>query len=77
MSTVCFLGDTLSGCVTQDPKVGSLGTCAIHPTHLWISRILLSVWFTWSLVFVSRPGAGICYIILLVLGWGGVGRKHN
>ena len=27
------LGNTLSGCVTQDPKVGPLEACAIHPTH--------------------------------------------
>ena len=27
------LGNTLSGCVTQDPTVGPSGTCAIHPTH--------------------------------------------
>ena len=28
------LDNTLSGCVTQDPRVGSSEACAIHPTHL-------------------------------------------
>ena len=27
------LGNTLSQCVTQDPKVGPSEACAIHPTH--------------------------------------------
>ena len=27
------LGNTLSECVTQDPKVGPSETYAIHPTH--------------------------------------------
>ena len=27
------LGNTLSGCVTQDPRVGPSEACAIHPTH--------------------------------------------
>jgi len=27
------MGNTLSGCVTQDPRVGPSETCAIHPTH--------------------------------------------
>ena len=27
------LGNTLSGCVTQDPRVGPSESCAIHPTH--------------------------------------------
>ena len=25
--------DTLSGCVTQDPRVGSSEGCGIHPSH--------------------------------------------
>ena len=28
------LGNTLSGCVTQDSRVGPSEACAIHPTHL-------------------------------------------
>ena len=27
------LGNTLSGCVTQDPKLGPSDACAIHLTH--------------------------------------------
>ena len=27
------LGNTLSGCVTKDPKVGPAEACAIHSTH--------------------------------------------
>ena len=27
------LGNTLSGCVTQDPRVGPSEACAVHPTH--------------------------------------------
>ena len=27
------LGNTLSGCVTQDPRVGASEASAIHPTH--------------------------------------------
>jgi len=26
-------GNTHSGCVTQDPRVGTSEACAIHPTH--------------------------------------------
>ena len=27
------LGNTLSGCITQDPRVGPSEACAIYPTH--------------------------------------------
>jgi len=27
------LGNTLSGCVTWDPRVGPSEACAVHPTH--------------------------------------------
>jgi len=27
------LGNTLSGCVTQDPREGPSEACVIHPTH--------------------------------------------
>ena len=27
------LGNTLSGCVSQDPSVGPSEACAVHPTH--------------------------------------------
>ena len=27
------LGNTLRGCVTQDPRVAPSKACAIHPTH--------------------------------------------
>ena len=65
------LGDRLNGCVTQDPSVGPSEVCAIHSTHA-DSRILLSAWYL----------AGVCFrgwymLYLLVLGSGGVRRKHN
>ena len=31
------LGNTHSGCVTQDPRVGPSETCAIHTTHPVVS----------------------------------------
>ena len=37
------LGNTLSGCVTQDPKVDASEASAIHPTHtnvcVWPTRL--------------------------------------
>ena len=27
------LGNTLSGCITQDPKLGPSDACTIYPTH--------------------------------------------
>ena len=33
ISTIHILSDTLSGCVTQDPRVDPMGACAIHPTE--------------------------------------------
>ena len=33
ISTIRILDDTLSGHVTQDPRVGPSGACTIHPTH--------------------------------------------
>ena len=30
---ICILGETLSGCVTHDPRVVPSEPCAIHPTH--------------------------------------------
>ena len=36
-----ILGNTLSGCVTQDPRVGTSEASAIHPTH---TNVCVCVW---------------------------------
>ena len=62
VSTIHILG-THSEDVSldQNSRVGPLEACAIHPLTLfaWVSRILLSAWFAWCLLFVSW-GAGMC-----------------
>ena len=74
VSTIHFLGDTLSGCVTWDPRVGPLGACAIHLAHPFCmgSRILLSAWFAWCLVFVlcmcNSPWEGWDVSTIRILG---------
>ena len=45
-----------SGCVTQDPRMGPMGACAIHPIHL----------------FRGFHASCMLVLIPLVLGWGGV-----
>ena len=107
VSTIHILGDILSGCVTQDPRVGPMGACAIHPTHSLVPRPLpdfisqlwrkmrdkiwewpgdeatLLILFAWSCLEYGLNGIwcsfqGSWYVlILLVLGWGRVGRKHT
>ena len=63
-------GDTLSGCVTQDPRVGPMGACAIHPTHFFlhgshISRLvygLNGIWCSFQggwYVCVNSESAGV------------------
>ena len=77
VSTICVLGDTLSGCVTQRPRLGPLGACAIHPTHPFCMGFMYPAWCVVCMV------SGVCFVgrwyvlILLVLGWEGVGHKHS
>ena len=41
------LGNTLSGCVTQDPRVDASEASAIHTTHT-------NVYGTWTHVFIHK-----------------------
>ena len=37
------LGNTLSGCVTQDARVGPSDASAIHPTHPAVCLVVLAL----------------------------------